>query len=50
VAIGAKIKVTFRENNKERSVYRDVNSGGSFGANPLQQHIGVGSANLVLGL
>jgi hypothetical protein len=47
VAIGAKIKVTFRENNKERSVYRDVNSGGSFGANPLQQHIGVGSANLV---
>jgi hypothetical protein len=47
VAIGAKIKVTFRENNVERSVYRDVNSGGSFGANPLQQHIGVGSANLI---
>jgi hypothetical protein len=47
VAIGAKIKVTFKENNKERSVYRDVNSGGSFGANPLQQHIGVGSANLI---
>ena len=47
VAIGAKIKVTFKENNKERSVYRDVNSGGSFGANPLQQHIGVGSANVV---
>jgi hypothetical protein len=38
-AIGAKIKVTFTENGKERSVYRDVNSGGSFGSNPLMQHI-----------
>jgi hypothetical protein len=47
VAIGAKIKVTFKENNKERSVYREVNSGGSFGANPLQQHIGVGLATAI---
>lgn len=44
VAIGAKIKVTFKENNTERSVYRDVNAGGSFGSNPLQQHIGIGKA------
>jgi hypothetical protein len=43
-AIGAKIKVTFKENNIERSVYRDVNSGGSFGSNPLRQHIGIGQA------
>ncbi|PWT75646.1 MAG: hypothetical protein C5B59_08415 [Bacteroidetes bacterium] len=43
-AIGAKIKVTFKENNVERSVYRDVNSGGSFGSNPLRQHIGLGQA------
>ena len=43
-AIGAKIKVTFNENGKERSVYRDVNSGGSFGSNPLCQHIGIGQA------
>ena len=43
-AIGAKIKVTFKENNTERSVYRDVNSGGSFGSNPLRQHIGIGQA------
>lgn len=47
VAIGAKIKVTFRENNIERSVYRDVNSGGSFGANPLRQHIGIGQAKTI---
>lgn len=43
-AIGARIKVTFFENGKERSVFRDVNSGGSFGSNPLRQHIGVGQA------
>ena len=47
VAIGAKIKVSFKENNIERFVYRDVNSGGSFGSNPLQQHIGVGQAAIL---
>ncbi|MEO6893887.1 MAG: CRTAC1 family protein, partial [Ginsengibacter sp.] len=47
VAIGAKIKITFNENGFERSVYRDVNSGGSFGANPLQQHIGLGKASSI---
>jgi hypothetical protein len=46
-AIGAKIKVTFKENNKERFVYREVNSGGSFGSNPLRQHIGIGQADII---
>src|SRR6187551_3399084 len=46
-AIGTKIKVTFKDKGMERSVYRDVNSGGSFGANPLQQHIGLGEATTV---
>jgi len=46
-AIGAKIKVSFKENNIERSVYRDVNSGGSFGSNPLRQHIGIGGATTI---
>jgi VCBS repeat protein/ASPIC/UnbV protein len=46
-AIGARIKVTFKENNRERSVYRDVNSGGSFGSNPLCQHIGIGAATAI---
>jgi hypothetical protein len=45
--IGARIRVTFRENGIERSVYHDVNSGGSFGSNPLEQHIGIGSATLI---
>jgi hypothetical protein len=43
-AIGAKIKVTFEENGKTRFVYRELNSGGSFGCNPLMQHIGIGRA------
>ena len=47
VAIGAKIKVIFKENGKERFVYREVNSGGSFGANPLLQHIGIGTAQVI---
>ncbi|MEP6949715.1 MAG: CRTAC1 family protein [Ginsengibacter sp.] len=46
-AIGAKIKVTFKGNNTDRSVYRDVNSGGSFGSNPLLQHIGLGQATSI---
>jgi hypothetical protein len=46
-AIGSKIKVTFKENDIERSVYRDVNSGGSFGSNPLRQHIGLGQAVVI---
>jgi hypothetical protein len=46
-AIGARIKVSFKENGVERSVYHDVNSGGSFGANPLEQHIGIGSATMI---
>lgn len=46
-AVGAKIKVTFKEGDTLRAVYRDVNSGGSFGANPLAQHIGIGTATSV---
>jgi tetratricopeptide (TPR) repeat protein len=46
-AIGAKIKVTFQENGVVRSVYRNVNSGGSFGSSPLAQHIGIGHATII---
>lgn len=46
-AIGARIKLTFKDSAAKRSVYRDVNSGGSFGANPLTQHIGIGKATVV---
>ncbi len=46
-AIGARIKVSFKDGDSVRSVYRDVNSGGSFGSNPLNQHIGVGQADAI---
>jgi tetratricopeptide (TPR) repeat protein len=44
-AIGARIKLTVgNEGRGPRSIYRTVGSGGSFGANPLQQHIGLGKS------
>jgi hypothetical protein len=46
-AIGSHIKVTFTENGVKRSVYKDVNSGGSFGSSPLRQEIGIGQAKSI---
>jgi tetratricopeptide (TPR) repeat protein len=42
-AIGARIKVSVEnDGGSEHSIYRTVGSGGSFGASPLEQHIGLG--------
>lgn len=50
-AIGARIKVTVESNGQgTRSIYRTVGSGGSFGASPLQQHIGLGKDARILDL
>ncbi len=46
-AIGSRIRVEIEENGKARSIFRWVNSGGSFGANPLRQHIGLGQASAI---
>ncbi|MFQ5489084.1 MAG: FG-GAP-like repeat-containing protein [Phycisphaerae bacterium] len=46
-AIGARIVAHITENGQSRSIHRRVNSGGSFGANPLRQTIGLGKANRV---
>ena len=46
-AIGTRVKVSFKENGISRSVYRDVNSGGSFGASPLRREIGLGQATII---
>jgi hypothetical protein len=47
--IGARIKLTVQnEGRGTRSIYRSVGSGGSFGASPLEQHVGLGkSARIV---
>jgi hypothetical protein len=44
--IGARIKVTV-PGEAPNTFYRHVTSGSSFGANPLQQHIGVGKASKI---
>jgi tetratricopeptide (TPR) repeat protein len=50
-AIGARIKVTVEnEGPGQRSIYRTVGSGGSFGASPLQQHIGLGKSARIVDL
>jgi tetratricopeptide (TPR) repeat protein len=47
-AIGARIKVTVEDAaGARRSITRTVNSGGSFGASPFEQHIGLGKASRV---
>jgi len=43
-AMGARIRADIVEGGAKRSIYRWVGSGGSFGANPLRQHLGLGQA------
>jgi hypothetical protein len=46
-AIGARIAVTVEGPAGRRVVHRTVSSGGSFGASPLTQHIGLGRVNRI---
>jgi hypothetical protein len=43
-AIGSRIKVIVDTAKGERSIYKTVGTGSSFGANPLRQEIGLGQA------
>ncbi len=45
--IGARIRCQISADGVSRSVYRHVNSGGSFGANPLRQTLGLGRATRI---
>lgn len=49
-AIGARIKVAFETPSGPRSVFKTVNSGSSFGANPLRQEFGLGDATRITGV
>jgi FG-GAP-like repeat/PPIC-type PPIASE domain/ASPIC and UnbV len=50
-AIGARIKITVENEGKSnRTIYRTVGSGGSFGASPLAQHIGLGKSARIIDL
>jgi hypothetical protein len=46
-AIGVRVRADIVEGGKPRSVYGVVGSGGSFGANPLLLHLGLGKATRV---
>ncbi len=46
-AIGARIRVDVVEGSRSRAIYKYVNSGGTFGANPLRQTIGLGRSERV---
>jgi hypothetical protein len=46
-AIGARIAVTVTEGARQRPIHVEVTSGGSFGANSLQQEIGLGQAERI---
>lgn len=47
-AIGAKIKLTLLDsNNEQRHIYRTISSGASFGANSLNQIVGLGNASKI---
>jgi FG-GAP-like repeat/ASPIC and UnbV len=44
---GARIRVDFVDGGRERTVWRWVGSGASFGANPLRQNIGLNNATKI---
>ena len=46
-ALGARIRVIVSTATGERSIHRTVSTGGSFGANPLRKHIGLGDAESI---
>jgi hypothetical protein len=48
--VGARIKVTVRADRGTRAIHRTVGPGGSFGASPLRQEIGLGRARAVEGV
>ncbi|MES2730921.1 MAG: CRTAC1 family protein [Bacteroidota bacterium] len=47
LGIGARAKLVVIDQGKRREIYRDLNSGGSFGCSPLRLQIGLGKATRI---
>jgi hypothetical protein len=47
-AIGARIKLVVKTDQGERSIFKTVSTGASFGASPLRQEIGLGQAKSIV--
>jgi hypothetical protein len=45
--VGATVRLVITENGKPREIYRQMNTGGSFGSNPLRLEVGLGQATQV---
>jgi hypothetical protein len=43
-AIGASLRIDITHGGQKQTIYKHVNSGGTFGCNPLRQHVGLGDA------
>jgi hypothetical protein len=48
LAVGARVRVVVREAGAERSLYRTVGPGASFGGNPLRVEVGLGQATEIV--
>jgi hypothetical protein len=46
-ALGARVRVIVNTGKGQRSIYRTVSTGGSFGCSPLRQQIGLGTAESI---
>jgi hypothetical protein len=47
-AIGAIIAITYTEQGMVKTITRTVSTGGSYGASPFEQHIGLGKAEKII--
>lgn len=47
LAIGATIVINYTEKGIAKTIWRAVNNGGSYGASPIEQHIGLNSADAI---
>ncbi len=47
MGVGAMVRLVISENGKPREIYRQMNTGGSFGSNPLRLEVGLGQAAVV---
>jgi hypothetical protein len=47
-AIGATITITYTEQGMVKTITRTVSTGGSYGASPFEQHIGLGNAERII--
>jgi tetratricopeptide (TPR) repeat protein len=47
LGVGAMVRLVVQEEGKPREIYRQMNTGGSFGSNPLRLEVGLGQATVV---